>query len=138
MNNNKKIIVVIICTGTIMLGLVLFANYNSLDQKILEQTFDISAVYFENNDYVEIRFQDKSNKTKYAILEILGMSELFHKEYESSTFVEKIQFTATPKYGWQSVPVTLLVEHEEFGKIGIKTEIRPSGETAASIIFNKS
>ena len=96
----------------------------------------ISAVYFENDGYAEISFFDKSSKTKHIELEILGMPESFHKEYVSTTFVEKIPLLV-PKYGWQSIPVTLLIEHEEFGKIGIKTEIRPIGEVPAKIIFSK-
>lgn len=137
MNMNKKITVVFVGTSIIVASLALFANSNSLDHKILEQTFDISAVYFENDGYIELSFHDKSNKTKHVILEILGMPESFHKEYELSSFTEKIQLTSAPKYGWQSMPVTLLVEHEEFGKIGIKTEIRLVGENPAMIIFSK-
>ena len=94
-------------------------------------------IRFENDRFVEISFHDKSNKTKNVTLEILGMPTSFHKEFVSSTFVEKIQFSSIPKYGWQSIPVTLLIEHEEFGKIGIKTEIRPVGESPAMIIFSK-
>ncbi|MBI3253826.1 MAG: hypothetical protein HYZ56_03850 [Nitrosopumilales archaeon] len=134
---NKKITVVFVGASIIVASLALFVNFNSLDHKILEQTFAISAVYFENDGYAEISFHDKSDKTKHVILEILGMPESFHKEYESSSFVEKIQFLSVPKYGWQSMPVTLLVEHEEFGKIGIKTEITPVGENPSEIIFSK-
>ena len=134
---NKKIIGVIFGVVIIILGFFMLTNFNTADQKILEQTFVISAVYFENDGFVEISFHDKSNKTKNVTLEILGMPTSFHKEFVSSTFVEKIQFLSTPKYGWQSIPVTILVEHDEFGKIGIKTEIRPVGENPAMIIFSK-
>jgi len=134
---NKKIIGVIFGVVIIILGFFMLTNFNTADQKILEQTFVISAVYFENDGFVEISFHDKSNKTKNVTLEILGMPTSFHKEFVSSTFVEKIQFLSTPKYGWQSIPVTILVEHDEFGKIGIKTEIRPVGENPAIIIFSK-
>ena len=138
MNMNKKIIVVFVGASIIVASLASFVNFNSLDHKILEQTFAISAVYFENDGYIELSFHDKSNKTKNVTLEILGMPTSFHKEFVSSTFVEKIQFLSTPKYGWQSIPVTILVEHEEFGKIGIKTEVRSVGENPAMIIFSKS
>jgi len=134
---NKKIIGVIFVVIIIILGFLVITNFNTQDQKILEQTFVISAVYFENDDYVEIGFHDKSNKTKNVTLEILGMPTSFHKEFVSSMFVEKIHFSYIPKYGWQSIPVTILVEHEEFGTIGIKTEIRPVGENPAMIIFSK-
>ena len=134
---NKKIIGVIFVVIIIILGFLVITNFNTQDQKILEQTFVISAVYFENDGYAEIGFHDKSNKTKNVTLEILGMPTSFHKEFVSSMFVEKIQFSSIPKYGWQSTPVTILVEHEEFGTIGIKTEIRPVGENPAMIIFSK-
>ena len=133
----KKKTIVAIFGAILLLSFVTFANSNSVDHKILAQTFVISAVYFVNEEYVEISFQDKSNKTKQVTLEILGMPESFHRQYTSSTFVEKIQLLSIPKYGWQSIPVTFLVEHEEFGKIGIKTEIRPSEETPAKIIYSK-
>ena len=134
---NKKIIGVIFVVIIIILGFFMFTNFNATDQKILKQTFVIDAIYFENDGYAEISFHDKSNKTKNVTLEILGMPTSFHKEFVSSTFVEKIQFSSTPKYGWQSIPVTISVEHEEFGMIGIKTEIRPVGENPAMIIFSK-
>ena len=133
---NKKIIAAISGVMIIILSLVIQANFNTLDQNILEETFVISAVYFENDGYAEISFFDKSSKTKHIALEILGMQESFHKEYTSTTFVEKISLSI-PKYGWQSIPITILVEHEEFGNIGIKTEIRPIGEAPAKIIFSK-
>lgn len=132
---NKKILVI---SGLIITMIfVASSNLNSIEEKILEQTFAISAIYFVADKYVEINFEDKSNKTKYVTLEILGMPESFHKEYGSSTFVEKIPFVSTPKYGWQSIPVVFEVEHEEFGKISIKIEIRSAGESQSKIIFNK-
>ena len=134
---NKKTITVIGIVVIIISSLIIYTSFNSKDHESLEQTFVVSAVYYENDGHAEISFQDKSNKTKQITLEILGMTESFHKEFTSSTFVEKIQFVSTPKYGWQSMPVTLLVMHDEFGKIGIKTEIRPVGEIAAPIIFSK-
>lgn len=134
---NKKTITVIGIVAIIITGLTMYTNFNSKDHETLEQTFMIDAIYFANHGYAEISFQDKSNKTKHVTLEILGMPESFHKEYDSSSFVEKILLTSTPKYGWQSIPITLLVEHDEFGKIGIKTEIRPIGETPRQIIFSK-
>ena len=132
----KKIIVAILGAVIIVLSLIVLTNFNPIDHKSLEQTFVISAVYFKNDGYAEINFHDKSSKTKHVVLEILGMPESFHKEYFSSSILEKIQISSTPKYGWQSIPVILLVEHEEFGNIEIKTEIRPVEENPAKIIFN--
>jgi len=133
---NKKIIVTIFGVVIIILSLAIQASFNTLDHNLLEQTFVISAVYFENEGYAEISFLDLSSKTKHITLEILGMPASFHKEYTSTTFVEKIQLSV-PKYGWQSIPITISVVHQEFGNIGIKTEIRPIGEAPAKIIFSK-
>jgi len=133
----KKVIISIFSAVVVVSTIIMFINFKSADHEILEQTFMIHAVYYENDGYAEISFHDKSNKTKNVTLEILGMSESFHKEFESTTFVEKIQFSSTPKYGWQSMPITLLVTHTEFGNIGIKTEIRHDGEIPAKIIFSK-
>ena len=133
---NKKVILYILGVGLVLSSIVLFINLKSTDHNILEQTFVIKAIYFENDGYAEISFQDKSNKTKNVTLEVLGMPESFHKEFTSTIFIEKIQLPSAPKYGWHSIPVILLVEHEELGKIGIKTEIRPVGEIPATIIFS--
>ena len=133
---NKKVVASIFSAAVVISSIIVFINFKSADHEILEQTFMIGAVYYENDGYAEISFQDKSNKTKNVTLEILGMSESFHKEFASPIFVEKIQFASAPKYGWQSMPITLLVDHEEFGQIGIKTEIRSVGEIPATIIFS--
>ena len=134
---NKKLIVIILCFVIIGSSLLLFTNFNTTDNKILEQTFMVNAIYYENDGYVEIQFQDKSNETTHVTLEILGMPQTFHKEYKTSVFIEKIPFSNTPTYGWQSMPVTLLVNHEKFGVIGIKTEIRPFAADPVKIIFSK-
>ena len=41
-----------------------------------------------------------------------------------------------PQYGWEIHPVTLVVEHEEFGKIGMKTEVHSENEPSKPIIFS--
>ena len=134
---SKKIIIMILGVAIIVLSLIFFPNSNSIDHKILEQTFEVKAIYFANDGYAEVLFHDKSNKTKHVVLEILGMPKSFHREYASSSFVEKIQLDSIPSYGWQSIPIILSVTHEELGDVGIKTEIRPLGEIPAKIIFSR-
>ena len=34
----------------------------------------------------------------------------------------------TAKYGWQIHPITLVIDHHEMGKIGIKTEIHSEND----------
>ena len=125
-----------------VLAILLLTGSNNADEEVLKSTFSIYAVYFPstddlNNGYVQINFQDKSEKTNAVILEVLGMDESFQKTFLSSEFEETISFPSPPKYGWEIHPVTLLIDHDELGKISIKTEIRPDGEPTAPVIYGK-
>jgi len=71
-----------------------------------------------------------------VVLEILGMEETFQKTFSGSNFIERVQFDSIPKYGWKIHPVTLDIEHQELGKVGIKTEIHSENEPTPSLIFS--
>ena len=125
-----------------VLAILLLTGSDDGDDEILKSTFSINAVYFPNTEntedgYVQINFKDNSEKTNAVILEVLGMEESFQKTILSSEFEETISFPTPPKYGWEIHPVTLLIDHEELGKVSLKTEIRPSGEPAAPVIYGK-
>ncbi|MBA4460065.1 MAG: hypothetical protein H2B02_04160 [Nitrosopumilaceae archaeon] len=131
-----------IALGVVTVLAILLITGSDSDDEILKSTFSINAVYFsstENNEdgYIQINFKDKSEKTNAVILEVLGMEESFQKTILTSEFEEIISFPTPPKYGWEIHPVTLLIDHEDLGKVSIKTEIRPSGEPAAPIIYGK-
>ena len=110
------------------------------DREVLSETFFVDATYYESKGgFVEIHFEDKSENTKRVVLEILGMEESFQKTFEGvSEFTEVISFSQVPKYGWQIHPITLVIEHEELGRINLKTEIHSIGEPASHIIFGRS
>jgi hypothetical protein len=129
------IISILVISG---LAAIFFFDASNTIDPILENTFLIDATYYENDNYVEITFEDKSQSTNTAILEILGMETSFQKTFNGSTFVERVKFSNEPKYGWQIHPVTVLVEHEELGKIGLKTEIHYENEPAPSVIYTRS
>lgn len=133
----KKIILIALILLISALAIVFFTEYNSIDRDLLGRTFIVDAVYLQDEGYVEISFLDTSNKTQSVVLEILGMPETFHKSFSGSEFTERVAFSSTPKYGWKTNPVTFVVDHTEFGKIGIKTEIHPQNESQAPIIFSK-
>ncbi len=123
-----------------VLAILFLTGTGNDDEEILKSTFSIEAVYFdENNDtndaYIQITFKDNSEKTNAVVLEVLGMEKSFQKTFVNSEFVEIISFPTTPKYGWEIHPVTLLIDHEELGKISLKTEIRPYGQPPAPIIY---
>jgi hypothetical protein len=65
------------------------------------------------------------------------METSFQKTFTGSNFTIQVPFDDVPKYGWKTMPVTLAVEHSEFGKIGIKTDIHDSGNPSGSLIFSE-
>ncbi len=134
----KKIVPLASVVILSLLVVMFFYDVGTIDKKKLESNFSVDAVYNENTGVVEITYQDKMQKTNSATLEILGMENSFQKTFFQSDFAEYVQFEGKPKYGWQIHPVTILVDHEEFGKIGIKTEIHSSGEPLPAIIFSSS
>ena len=133
---NKKIIA--IASTIAIIAIVLSATSNSaLDESTISQTIFIDAVYDPENKIVKITYNDNSEKTNLATLEILGMEETFHKEFARSSFVETVQINSEPKYGWSTIPVVFSINHDEFGKIGLKTEIYEQGESKPRIIYSK-
>ena len=129
----KKIIPIISIGVITALGLF-FLSDSSSNKDVLKSTFEIDATYYDAG-YVKISYLDKTTKTNHVVLEILGMDESFQKTLSGSEFVETVQFPVTPKYGWQVHPVTFLIDHEELGKVSLKTEIHPYGEPVPPIIY---
>lgn len=129
----KKIIPIISIIVITVLAL-LFLSGSSPNKDIIKSTFEIDATYYDAG-YVEIAYHDKSEKTNHVVLEILGMDESYQKTLSGSKFVETVQFPVVPKYGWQVHPVTFLIDHQELGKVSLKTEIHPYGKPAPPIIY---
>ena len=133
---NRKIIAVasIIAIAAIVISVT---SDSALDESIISQTIFVDAMYDPKNKIVKIIYNDNSKKTNLATLEILGMEETFHKEFARSSFVETVQINSEPKYGWSTTPVVFSINHDEFGKIGLKTEIYEQGESKPRIIYSK-
>ena len=133
---NRKII----ATASIIaiIAIVFTATSNStLDESTISKTIFVDAVYEPESEIVKITYNDNSKKTNLATLEILGMEETFHKEFSQSSFMEIIQINSEPKYGWSTTPVVFSINHDEFGEIGLKTEIYEQGELKPRIIYSK-
>lgn len=133
-----------IALGVITVLAIVLITGGSGNNDVLKSTFSLNAVYYESQNanlddgYIEITFKDNTHKTKAVVLEVLGMEKSFQKTFlDSSEFVETIPFPTPPKYGWEIHPVTLVIDHEDLGKVSLKTEIRPFGEPAAPIIYGK-
>ena len=110
---------------------------SALDESTISQTIFVDAVYEPKNKIVRITYNDNSEMTNLITLEILGMEKTFHKEFSQSSFVETIEINSEPKYGWSTTPVVFSINHDEFGKIGLKTEIYEQGESKPRIIYSK-
>jgi len=133
---NKKIIAIASTVAIIAIALSATSN-SALDESIISQTIFVDAIYDPKNKIVKITYSDNSKKTNLATLEILGMEETFHKEFTRSSFIETVQINSEPKYGWSTTPVVFSINHDEFGKIGLKTEIYEQGESKPRIIYSK-
>ena len=136
MRMNRKIIGVASMI-TIVAIVISVTSDSALDESIISQTIFVDALYDPKNKIVKITYSDNSKKTNLATLEILGMEETFHKEFARSSFVETVQINSEPKYGWSTTPVVFSINHDEFGKIGLKTEIYEQGESKPRIIYSK-
>ncbi len=133
---NRKIIATVSIIAII--SIVFTATSNStLDESTISKTIFVDAVYEPESEIVKITYNDNSKKTNLATLEILGMEETFHKEFSQSSFIEIVQINSEPKYGWSTIPVVFSINHDEFGEIGLKTEIYEQGELKPRIIYSK-
>ena len=133
---NKKIIATISIITLTVITLLISSN-SALDESIISQTIFVDTVYEPENNLVKITYNDNTKKTNLVTLEILGMEQTFHKEFSQNSFVEIVQINSEPKYGWSTMPVVFSVNHDEFGKIELKTEIYQMDELKPRIIYSK-
>jgi len=136
MRMNRKIIATasIIAIAAIVISVT---SDSTLDESTISQTIFVDAVYEPKNKIVRITYNDNSEMTNLITLEVLGMEKTFHKEFSQSSFVEIIEINSEPKYGWSITPVVFSINHDQFGNIGLKTEIYEQGELKPRIIYSK-
>ena len=133
---NKKI-VGIGCLIIILIIVFTASSDSGLDESMISQTIFVDAVYEPENNIVRIKYVDSSEMTRLVTLEILGMEKTFHKELLQQSFVEIVQISSIPQYGWATMPVIFTLDHEEFGKISLKTEIHLSDEMKPRVIYSE-
>jgi len=136
MRMNRKIIAAasIIAIAAIVISVT---SDSALDESTISQIIFVDAVYEPKNKIVRITYNDNSEMTNLITLEVLGMEKTFHKEFSQSSFIETVKINSEPKYGWSTTPVVFSINHDEFGKIGLKTEIYEQGESKPRIIYSK-
>jgi len=136
MRMNRKIIAIASIIAIVAIVISVTSD-SALDESTISQTIFVDAVYEPKNKIVRITYNDNSEMTNLITLEILGMEKTFHKEFSQSSLVETIKFNSEPKYGWSTTPVVFSINHDQFGKIGLKTEIYEQGELKPRIIYSK-
>ena len=136
MRMNRKIIGVASIIAIVAIVMSVTSD-SALDESTISQTIFVDAVYEPKNKIVRITYNDNSEMTNLITLEILGMEKTFHKEFLQNSFVETVKINSKPKYGWSTTPVVFSINHDEFGKIGLKTEIYEQGESKPRIIYSK-
>ena len=134
----RKRLPIILGISAAIVTTFIFSNNNSLNEKLLSDTIFVSAVYFDSEHIIKISYYDKSNSTNTVTLEVVGLSKTFQKKYQTSSFTEEVPLSNSPEYGWSTLPVTFLVEHKEFGRIQVKTEISPLGSPPTRVIYGKT
>lgn len=99
--------------------------------------FTFDAVYLKDDNSVLITFVDETEKSSFAVLEILGMEKTFHKEFviSDSTFTQTVPLEKIPKYGWKTTPVTLEITYDKTNTVKMKTEIYEEGQQQPEIII---
>jgi len=136
MRMNRKIIAAASIIAIVAIVISVTSD-SALDESTISQIIFVDAVYEPKNKIVRITYNDNSEMTNLITLEVLGMEKTFHKEFSQSSFVETVKINSEPKYGWSTTPVVFSINHDQFGKIGLKTEIYEQGELKPRIIYSK-
>ena len=128
---------IIILIATISVSTVIILNPLSENTDFSNFTFD--AVYQKDSNSVSITFVDTNEKSSFVVLEILGMENTFHEEFEitDSKFSQLVPLDKIPKYGWKTTPVTLEITYDE-SIVYMKTEIHNENQISPVVIFGKS
>tara|TARA_B110000438_G_scaffold372_1_gene422 strand:+ start:178 stop:588 length:411 start_codon:yes stop_codon:yes gene_type:complete len=128
---------IIILIATISVSTVIILNPLSENTDFSNFTFD--AVYQKDSNSVSITFVDTNEKSSFVVLEILGMENTFHEEFEiyDSKFTKLVPLDKVPKYGWKTTPVTLEITYDE-SIVYMKTEIHNENQISPVVIFGKS
>ena len=72
-----------ILIATVAVSIVIIINPISDDEPDFTH-FTFDAVHLKDKNSVLITFVDKTGKSSFAVLEILGMEKTFHKEFKIS------------------------------------------------------
>ena len=131
----RNFLVILIATISVSVVSLLNSNYENEDF----DNFTFDAVYLKDSNSVLITFDDTTQKSSFAILEILGMEKTFHEEFaiSDSNFSKLVPIDNIPKYGWKTTPVTPEITYDE-SVVYMKTEIHEEDQISPTVIFGKN
>ena len=131
----KNFIIILIATISVSTVIIL----NPFSENTDFSNFSFDAVYEKDSSSVSITFVDTNGKSSFAVLEILGMENTYHEEFEifNSKFTKLVPLDKVPKYGWKTTPVTLEITYDEY-VVYMKTEIHDKDQISPVVIFGKS
>jgi len=127
-----------ILIATIAVSVIIILNpFSEANDDFSHFTFD--AVYLKDQNSINIIFVDTTDKSSFAILEILGMGETYHEEFDisDSKFSKLIPIEKIPKYGWKTTPVILEITYID-SIVKMKTEVHEQNESPSEVIFSTS
>ncbi|MEM3063800.1 MAG: hypothetical protein QW177_00345 [Candidatus Nitrosotenuis sp.] len=133
---NKKILLAAV--GTIIafgIGISILQSIKTSEK--YSEIFYLDATFYEEKKHIQIKFDDYTEKTSGVTLEILGMEQSFQRKFSGPHFDIEVPFDKVPEYGWKSMPITLVVEHPDFGKVGLKTEVHDQSQPRNKIVFSE-
>ncbi len=118
----------------------------------MSQTLLVEAKYKPSKGVISIYYEDQSKMTEKLIIEIWGLAQTYHKEFECDigalaanakhgdvcpdSLIANIKLDSEPTYGWESIPVVFTIDHNQFGKISIKTVIYETGDPKPRVIYS--
>ena len=131
----KNFIIILITTISVSTVIIL----DPLSENTDFSNFTFDAAYQKDSNSVSITFIDTNEKSSFAVLEILGMENTFHEEFEiyDSKFTKLVPLDKVPKYGWKTTPVTLEITYDEY-VVYMKTEIHDKDQISPVVIFGQS
>ena len=131
----KNFIIILIATISVSTVIIL----NPISENTDFSNFSFDAVYEKDSSSVSITFVDTNGKSSFAVLEILGMENTYHEEFEifNSKFTKLIPLDKIPKYGWKTTPVTLEITYDG-SVVYMKTEIHDEDQISPIVIFGQS
>ena len=83
----RKEVIILAGLAIIGFGIVLFPGDTPSS---LEEAFFVDAVYHEEQETIEVIFEDRTAKSTMVVLEILGMEESYQKSFSEPSFVESV------------------------------------------------